>query len=370
MPNNCLSKLAAHTSCVNALAFSSGEGRFLASGGDDFRIYLWDFHQEDVTTPIYTLHGPKDGRILLHDGRVNGLSRAQSTLQLPTEATGVQYHPTMEHIFATCDNRGGVFLRDTRMAFGPLSTRTREGVVQKYLTKLTRKTHSTLCKPEASSLTFNSDGSKLAVVMLNFLSTIYGLSDPIPLAVCSGTKHPDGTPVLPPERGYSNSCTIKNGAFSSFGLNSDEFYCAGSEDFRGYMWKVPMVDQLVDRRIEVSADDWASQIWSNVTAFTRGRQTPSPMPTSPCAPNLQRTSTNVRVLEEDSRRDRAAYFRALADMEQSESEEMTAIRIILRDEGNMDVFDGRQWGSEHSSSDEMESIDGDDDDDDDFSVLL
>ncbi|KAG5723029.1 hypothetical protein E4T56_gene1942, partial [Termitomyces sp. T112] len=53
------SKLAAHTSCVNTLAFSSGQGRFLASGGDDFRIYLWDFHQEDVTVPIYNLCGPK-----------------------------------------------------------------------------------------------------------------------------------------------------------------------------------------------------------------------------------------------------------------------------------------------------------------------
>lgn len=27
-------KLEAHKSCVNALAFSSGDGRFLASGGD------------------------------------------------------------------------------------------------------------------------------------------------------------------------------------------------------------------------------------------------------------------------------------------------------------------------------------------------
>ncbi|KAG5734664.1 DDB1- and CUL4-associated factor 5, partial [Termitomyces sp. T112] len=450
----------------------------------DFRIYLWDFHQEDVTVPIYNLCGPKgnvftiafsstnhylysagtdetvlkynistvglqldsgtgtkapdrtfrlhddtiraischsyqeevfmsagqDGRILLHDGRDSGLFRAQSTLQLPTEATGVRYHPTMEHIFATCDSHGGVCLRDTRMAFGPLLSRTREGVIQKYLTKLTRKTHSALCEPESSSLTFNSDGSKLAVVMLNFLPTIYGLSDPIPLAVCSGKNHPDGTPVLPPERTYSNSCTIKNGAFGSFGLVNDEFYCAGSEDFRGYMWKVPSVDQLVNQRIEVSAEDWASKSWPNVTAFTCGRGAPryipvdlstphcylhghksivnsvlchphlfhvmtcgieddiilhSPTPTSPCAPNLQHTSTDVRVLEEGSHQDWAMYLRALV-AERSESE-MTPIRMfdhILREEGNIDVFDQRQRASEDSSTDEMESMDEGDGDND------
>ncbi|KAG6883817.1 hypothetical protein C0992_007701 [Termitomyces sp. T32_za158] len=203
----------------------------------------------------------------------------------------------------------------------------------------------------------------------NFLPTIYALSDAIPLAVCSGKNHPDGTPVLPPERTYSNSCTIKNGAFGSFRSNSDEFYCAGSEDFRGYMWKIPTADRLADQRIEVSADDWASKSWSNVTAFTYGRETPSSTPTSPCAPNLRRTPTDVRVLEEDSLQNRSVYFRALAGMmEQSESEETTAIRMfdhILREEGNIDVFDERQWANGDSSSDELESMDGDDDDDDD-----
>ncbi|KAG6899523.1 hypothetical protein C0993_009425 [Termitomyces sp. T159_Od127] len=256
-------------------------------------------------------------------------------------------------------------------------------------------------------------GSKLAVVMLNFLPTIYALSDPIPLAVCSGKNHPDGTPVLPPERAYS--ILIHNGAFGSFRSNNDEYYCAGSEDFRGYMWKIPTADRLVNQRIEVSADDWTSKNWPNVTAFAYGRGTPryipvdlstphcylhghrsivntvlchphlfhvvtcgiendiilhSPTPTSPCAPNLQRTCTDVRVLEEDNRQDRSLYIRAVVGIvEPSESEEATAIRMfdqILREEGNIDVFDER-WENE-DSSDEMESMDGDDDDD--FAVLL
>jgi DDB1- and CUL4-associated factor 5 len=68
-------KLTKHTSCVNALAYS-GDGRFLASGGDgkckisylfsfssemyiDLEILLWDFHQESLKEPSYALRGPQ-----------------------------------------------------------------------------------------------------------------------------------------------------------------------------------------------------------------------------------------------------------------------------------------------------------------------
>jgi WD repeat-containing protein 22 len=70
----------------------------------------------------------EDGKIILHDARVD--RGHQGTLQHATEFTGVQAHPIMEHIFATCDSHGQVCLRDTRMAFGPLSSRSNEGIVQ------------------------------------------------------------------------------------------------------------------------------------------------------------------------------------------------------------------------------------------------
>jgi len=74
------------------------------------------------------LSAGEDGRILLRDGRAD--NHSPDTLQLASEATGVRYHPVMEHIFATSDSRGQVCLRDSRMAFGPLTGRTRQGIVQ------------------------------------------------------------------------------------------------------------------------------------------------------------------------------------------------------------------------------------------------
>ncbi|KAF8073953.1 WD40 repeat-like protein [Lyophyllum atratum] len=478
------SKLSTHTSCVNALAFSSGDGQFLASGGDDFQISIWDFHQEDATTPVASLSGPRgnvftlafsaknrylysggtdetvlkydistfdsrfdrhttkdptqvfgvhddsvreitchpyqedifisagqDGRILLRDGRINGRStRAQDILQLTSEATGVQYHPIMEHIFVTSDSHGHVCLRDTRMAFGPLSSRTCEGIVQTYNTKVNRKASPHLSNPEASSVTFDREGAKLAVTMLHYLPTIYGLSDPNPIAVCSGRNHPDGTPISPPERTYSNSCTIKHGAFGGPGLETDGFYAAGSEDFRAYVWKIPSLAELADQRIEVSADDWASQEWANTVAFTEGLEEPryipvdlstpfcrltghrsivnsalfhpnlphiltcgiekdiilhSPIPASPCVPNLERTSTEIRNMSDDDDA-RSVYFRTLAGFDPGVDgdAEMATIMMfdhILREEGETDVFSLRKWSGDSDSSDE--ELNGDSDDD-------
>jgi hypothetical protein len=51
-------KLTAHNSCVNCVTFSRNDGRWLASAGDDFRVHLWDFSQEDVRHPSHTLSGP------------------------------------------------------------------------------------------------------------------------------------------------------------------------------------------------------------------------------------------------------------------------------------------------------------------------
>ena len=116
---------------------------------------------------------------MLHDGRTGShMTRAQATLQQAAEFSGAFFHPRMEHLFATSDVRGNVRLRDTRMAFGPLRQRTKEGIVLKvicatlwhltlallttlghqYVTRITRRTVPTYIRPEASSITWDPDG--------------------------------------------------------------------------------------------------------------------------------------------------------------------------------------------------------------------
>ena len=56
------------------------------------------------------------------------MTGASGMLSLSMEASGVQYHPRMEHLFATSDSSGCVCLRDARMSFG--CQRQTQGVVQ------------------------------------------------------------------------------------------------------------------------------------------------------------------------------------------------------------------------------------------------
>ncbi|KAG7088144.1 hypothetical protein E1B28_012166 [Marasmius oreades] len=336
-------KLSAHVSCVNALTFSRKDGRFLASGGDDLNIHLWDFHQENVTAPCHSFVGPlrnifclkfscsnrflfaggvdfqvyqydisrlgstltkeenravgffrehdsireiachpyqdelflvasDSGRIALHDLRVQPRSligRAQDAIQLETEVTGVQYHPQTEHLFVTSDGQGNVCLRDTRMAFGARTERSGNGVVLHYNTKLSKRRLKHLSNPESSSVTFGADGNQIAVTMLHYFPTIYGTSDPNPIAICTGRNYPDGTPVPEGERTYSNSCTMKHGCFGRPPDNPGiSYYCAGSDDFCGYLWQIPPVEELTVRREEIASRDWYRED-SQVVGFTK-----------------------------------------------------------------------------------------------------
>jgi WD repeat-containing protein 22 len=79
----------------------------------------------------------EDGKVIMYDSRAPwGGTQTRSRLQLLTEVTGVAFHPTMDHIFATSDSHGELCLRDVRMAFGPRSQRHKDGKVRKVWTKI------------------------------------------------------------------------------------------------------------------------------------------------------------------------------------------------------------------------------------------
>ncbi|KAJ6582810.1 WD40-repeat-containing domain protein [Mycena sp. CBHHK59/15] len=443
-------KLSAHTSCVNALAFSSVDGRFLASGGDDLNIHMWDLHEEAVSTPSSSFHGPRgnifvlsfsahnrylfsggtddvvlkfdatqlerrltpetrrspehmfhehddsiraiaphaaqdeiflsgseDGRILLHDGR--SAVRAQDTIQLAGEVTGVQFHPVMEHIFATSDSK--------RVCY-----RTQDGVVQIYNTKLSRRALPHISSPEASSIVFNKDGR---CVPVHYFPTIYALMDPHPVAVCSAPNLPDGTPVPPGERTYANSCTMKHGSFGGPGLDADVLYAAGSDDFRAYVWALPSPAELTAQRTVISSAEWSAGEHAGVVAPHGLAVCPRATGHAACAPGGHQSIVNTVLVHPrmllavtagveagvvlhgatdgllDGMRRTGGATRAVGgpwvpDAEDGEvegGEEMwvevqrDTIRLfdhILQHEGDADVFAVRLWaaGSEGSESGE------------------
>ncbi|KAG2057658.1 WD40 repeat-like protein [Suillus hirtellus] len=488
-------KLTAHKSCVNYLAFSRHGGRWLASAGDDCRVLLWDFSQEDVVCPGHAFAGPmvsffwsivccfsggaddvilkydvstlrevgstsigerswsssverygdhddsvraltchpyedeifisarhsesashsEDGKLILHDSRAGGrMSAAQGTLQHTAAFTGVQHHPVMEHVFATCDVHGHVCLRDTRMTFGPLSRRSNGGIVRVYNTKLSRKSAGYLSNPESSSLTFDRDGGKLAVTFLHYFPTIYAMSDPHPLAICTGRNTPDGTPVSPPQRSYTNSCTMKSGAFGGPGMDEDDMYGAGSDDFRAYVWRIPPLMTLQGLRQEITPHDWYAREWPDTVgellAFAEGkwesRYVPyeismplarlnghksivnsvaihpsllhiatsgverqiilhSPTPSSPAVQNLLPTPPTVRMLQPQDLAAQRTFLRALfgphptlheddVEDDEGENETISLFDHILRAEGEADVFTMRRWGEDSAEDSEDE----------------
>jgi len=416
----------------------SPSGRYLVSGGVDNAIQKFDvtrdravvdpgvqtsviqsYHQHNGNIRGLSFHGTQDelllsasgdGKVVLHDDRADSrISGAQGVIQNASEFTGVQFHPMMDNLFVTSDVRGNVCLRDTRMAFGPLRSRTNNGIVHTYNTKLARRSYTHLSNPESSSVCFDRTGDKLCVTMLHYLPTIYALSDPHPLAVCSGANSPDGQPILAGQRTYSNSCTMKSGTFGGPSLPSDELYAAGSDDFRAYVWRIPELAKLKEERQEISAEDWYSKEWNGVTAFCQGRTKPRYVPaelltplcrlnghrsivnsvaihpsfmhiitsgverhvllhsatsSSPCVQDLPRTAPTVRPLPEANLRDTRRYMRALlgnhptlrdSDDNSEDDEELSAISLfdhILRQEGEADVFTIRRWGGSSESPSE------------------
>ncbi|KAJ3969032.1 WD40 repeat-like protein [Lentinula raphanica] len=477
-------KLRAHSSCINALALSSNGGRFLASGGDDLEIHLWDFHQDDLVQPSHTYIGPRsnifclefsqsnkflfaggtdaivhqydvsqlergtlsrneklpmsifreediirdvtcspfrdelylsaseNGRVIQHDARIQfpTNTRAADILQIASEVTSVQFHPTMEHLFVTGDIRGDVCLRDTRMAFGPLRTRNNGGRVRTFQTALARRTDKNMCKPESSSVAFDKTGEKLAVTSLHYYPTIYALSDPYPIAICTA----NAVEKLPGERTYSNSCTMKHGCFGGIGIDNSgiEYYCGGSDDFCAYLWKIPPVEHLVAQREEIPGHEWYLEDSSAVgftedlnsskyvpaeisqpSAILKGHnsivnttlihpQYPlifaagientitlhSPFSSCPFSRQLSLTPREVRRLSSTATAEEGRVIASLllgiepADSEDNDEAERDTIRLfdgILRREGQADPFEVSRWlgADEGSSSGDEQTLD-------------
>jgi len=347
----------------------------------------------------------------LRDGRIESRRpSAQMTLQNDCEVTGVRWNPCMDNLFATSDGQGKVWLRDTRTSFGSTSNRT-DQPLQQFVTSLSKPSHVTLARPEASSVAWDREGLRLSVTLLNFYPTLYALNDPHPIAVCKGEVLPDGGPIPDGERTYANTCTIKHGSFGGPALTSDAYYGAGSDDFRGYVWKIPETQMLLEQRKEIDVGRWMLE-GDETIAFTKSprgtRYQPvslsrplfrlnghksivnsvlfhpsllhiatagierhiilhSPTKSSPCAKSLGLTPTAMRDLPVGSAEDRSRFLVAMTlglgtDEFDEDAETVALFDEIIRMEGDgRDIFSSRSCdGDEVEEEEDGEESDEDD----------
>ncbi|KAI0763562.1 WD40 repeat-like protein [Trametes elegans] len=136
-------KLSGHTSCVNSLTISP-DGRWLASGGDDPNVHLWDFNQEALSIPSWQFRGPKanvftlafsaSGQYLYSgDTRSDILQYDLAHLVSPVARTGepshspsssdhqhedsiraISCHPQQDEVFLSASEDGRIILHDMR----------------------------------------------------------------------------------------------------------------------------------------------------------------------------------------------------------------------------------------------------------------
>lgn len=144
-----------HLSCVNALAFSRDQGRYLASGGDDCQIHIRDMFvdlsDEQEQVPLVILHGHQsnifslswaaqnkylfstgnDSQILYYDVEHSSLSirgtvpmKPEPRLPLNPSSIGghddsvpeISAHPTNPNLLLSCDDSGNLKLIDIRIS--------------------------------------------------------------------------------------------------------------------------------------------------------------------------------------------------------------------------------------------------------------
>ncbi|CDO77143.1 hypothetical protein BN946_scf184657.g18 [Trametes cinnabarina] len=247
----------------------------------------------------------------------------------------------MTQLFATSDTQGAVCLRDVRMAFGPLSQRHRHGVVHKYVTAIAKQGQAYMARPETSSLVFDRDGQRLALTMLH-------------------------------------------GSFGSLGTDRDSYFALGSDDFRGYVWKIPdeayllQCRSVVDHKVwdicpnpgEIGHDsivntalihpDRPYLLTAGIERFIRLH---SPTSATPSTEPLPLTPQEVRTVPPTDPNARQLLLRAMgliddpADEADDDSQAIALFDQILRTEGDGDVFDIRAFGPGPESSDSEDGTD-------------
>ncbi|XP_013775142.1 DDB1- and CUL4-associated factor 5-like isoform X2 [Limulus polyphemus] len=261
--------LFAHYGCVNAIEFSH-DGEWLASGGDDKRVLLWNVEKvmageskpqsmnAEHTSNIFCLgfdskhsklfSAGNDEQVIVHDPNTGETVK----MFLHEDAVyGISIDPTNDCVFASACDDGRVLVWDIRegstsdpfvlanytsafhaVMYNPVEPRllatanSKEGIglwdIRKPRTVLLRYGGS-LSAQSAMSVRFNCSGTRLVALRRRLPPVICNLHSSYPVAEFD---HP----------GYYNSCTMKS---CCFGGDNDQYVLSGSDDFRLYVWKIP-----------------------------------------------------------------------------------------------------------------------------------
>ncbi|XP_017057283.1 DDB1- and CUL4-associated factor 5 [Drosophila ficusphila] len=265
--------LTGHYGCVNALEFSGQDGQFLASGGDDKRVLLWNIDREVVsqlgkpramnerhasnifclgfdTQNTYIFSGGNDDLVIQHDletgktinyfshdGPVYGLSVDRTSGHMLSVATehgeilvydlragkseplalakfktpfnAVEFHPLNGNFLATANAKRGAMLWDLRHH-------------QQALCQYSYIPES----PSCMSVRFNCNGTLLLTLHRRLPPILYSPGSPEPVATFYHEE-------------YFNSCTMKSCTFAG---PQDELVVSGSDNFNMFIWRLDGVD--------------------------------------------------------------------------------------------------------------------------------
>ena len=111
-----------------------------------------------------------------------------------------------------------------------------------YKGTITNENLTKFVKLDSSSLSFDTGGQRFGVVYQHSYPTIYAINDENPLAILTADLTSTGESIKKDERTYSTTCTTKHSSFEN------GWFATGSDDFKGYGWKVPPNDYLKSKR--------------------------------------------------------------------------------------------------------------------------